>query len=109
MPEVTEQRAGTAGLATPIRVGGVFDDPGVIHRLVQRNGPPPGRGRTRPPPRSAKACCPISGRPGRQAATSWRKGAEVILHNPALRATSQLTGTSSHNAAICAATGADNT
>jgi hypothetical protein len=39
MPKVTEQGPGTAGLATPISVEGVFDAPGVICRLVQRNGP----------------------------------------------------------------------
>jgi hypothetical protein len=39
MPEVKEQGPGTAGLVTPIRVDGVFDDPGVIRRLVQRHGP----------------------------------------------------------------------
>ena len=39
MPEVKEQGAGTAGLVTPIRVDGVFDDPGAVRRLVQRHGP----------------------------------------------------------------------
>ena len=39
MPEVKKQGAATAGLVTPIRVDDVFDDPGVIRRLVQRNGP----------------------------------------------------------------------
>ena len=39
MPEVKVPWAGTAGLVTPIRVEGVFEDPDVIRRLVQRNGP----------------------------------------------------------------------
>ena len=39
MSDVKPQGAGTTGLVTPIRVDGVFDDPGVIRRLVLRNGP----------------------------------------------------------------------
>ena len=39
MPEAVVQGAGAAGLVTPIRIDAVFDDPGVIRRLVQRNGP----------------------------------------------------------------------
>ena len=39
MPKSNRAGAGTAGLATPISVEGVFDAPGVICRLVQRNGP----------------------------------------------------------------------
>jgi len=38
MPDLRGQ-GGNAGLVTPIRVDGVFDDPGAIRRLVERNGP----------------------------------------------------------------------
>ena len=39
MPEVKQQGARPAGLVMPIRVDDVFEDPGAIRRLVQRNGP----------------------------------------------------------------------
>jgi hypothetical protein len=98
MPEVNEQRAGTAGLVTPIRVDGVFDDPGVIRRLVKRNGPY----------RTMASYLPASAVRGRRATAgegvpphfraTWAAGgrplmdgAEVILRNPRLlRAASQL-------------------
>jgi hypothetical protein len=101
MPEVTEQGAGTAGLVTPIRVDGVFDDPGVIRRLVQRHGPY----------RTMVSYLPGSAVRGSRAAAgagvpphfraTWAAagrplvdGAEVILHNPRLlRAATQLFGT----------------
>ena len=98
MPDVKEQRAGTAGLVTPIKVDGVFDDPGVIRRLVHGNGPY----------RTMASYLPASAIRGRRAADSegvpphfratWAAGgrplvdgAEVILHNPRLlRAVSRL-------------------
>jgi hypothetical protein len=98
MPEVGERGAGTAGLATPIRVDGVFDDPGVVRRLVQRSGPY----------RTMSSYLPASAVRGRQAtagegvpphfratwATEGRAlaaGTEGILHNARLRrAASQL-------------------
>ena len=98
MPEVKEQGAGTAGLVTPIRVDGVFDDPDVIRRLVQRNGPY----------RTMVSYLPASAVRGQQATAgdgvpphfraTWAAGgrpladgAEVILHNARLlRAASQL-------------------
>ena len=98
MPEVKEQGAGIAGLATPIRVDGVFDDPGVIRRLVERNGPY----------RTMASYLPASAVRGRQATASegvpphfratWVAGgrplvdeADIILRNPRLRrAASQL-------------------
>ena len=98
MPEVQEQGPRPAGLVTPIRVDGVFDDPGVIRRLVQRNGPY----------RTMASYLPASAVRGRQATVgegvpphfraTWAAGgrplaggAEVILHNPRLRcAASQL-------------------
>ena len=98
MPEVKEQGAGTAGLVTPIRVDGVFDDPDVIRRLVQRNGPY----------RTMVGYLPASAVRGQQATAgdgvpaqfraTWAAGgrplvdgAEVILHNARLlRAASQL-------------------
>jgi len=92
MPEVKEQGARPAGLATPIRVDGVFDDPDVIRRLVELNGPY----------RTMASYLPASAVRGRQATagegvpphfrTTWAAGgrplaagAEVILHNPRLR------------------------
>ena len=39
MPEAVVQGAGADGLVTPVRIEGVFDDPGFIRGLVQRNGP----------------------------------------------------------------------
>ena len=78
MREVKEQGTGAAGLVTPARVDGLFDDPGVIRRMAERNGPyrtmasylpdsaVPGRRAT-----PAKACRPTSGRPGRRAAVRW--------------------------------------
>jgi hypothetical protein len=98
MPEVNEQGTGTAGLVTPIRVDGVFDDPGGVRRLVQRNSPY----------RTMASYLPASAVRGRRATASegvpphfratWAAGgrpladgAEVILHNPRLlRAASQL-------------------
>jgi len=38
MPEAAVHGA-DAGLVVPIKIDGVFDDPGVIRGLVQRNGP----------------------------------------------------------------------
>jgi hypothetical protein len=98
MPEVKEQGAGAAGLVTPIRVDGVFDDPAVVRRLVQRNGPY----------RAMASYLPASAVRGRQATTgegvpphfraTWAAGgrplvdgADIILRNPRLlRAASQL-------------------
>jgi hypothetical protein len=98
MPEVKEHAAGTAGLATPIRIDGAFDDPGVIRRLVQRNGPY----------QTMASYLPAAAVRGRQATAgegvpphfraTWAAGgrplaagAEVILHNPRLlRAAAQL-------------------
>ncbi len=98
MPEVKEHKAGTAGLVTPVRVDGVFDDPGAIRRLVQRNGPY----------RTMTSYLPGSAVRGRQATAgegvlphfraTWAAGgrplvagAEVILNNPRLlRAASRL-------------------
>jgi len=92
--------AGAGGLAAPIRIGGVFDDPGVIRRLVQRNGPyrtmvsylPASAVRAGQPaagegvPAHFRATWAAGGRP-------LAAGAEVILHNPRLlRAASQLFG-----------------
>jgi hypothetical protein len=39
MPEVRVPGAGTVGPVTPVRIDGVFDDPGAIRRLVARHGP----------------------------------------------------------------------
>lgn len=91
MTEAGVQGPGPAGLLAPIRIDGVFDDPGAIRRLVQRNGPY----------RSLANYLPDSAiRGGRTAATesvlphfraTWAAGgrplvdgAEVILHNPRL-------------------------
>ena len=100
MPEAVVQGAGAAGLVTPIRVDAVFDDPGVIRRLVQRNGPyqtiasylPASAVRGGQPagdgvPAHFRATWAAGGRP-------LAAGAEVILHNPRLlRAASQLLDT----------------
>ncbi len=92
MPKVKEQGPGTAGLATPIRVDGVFEDPGAIRRLVQRNGPY----------RTMASYLPASAVRGRQATAdegvpphfraTWAAGgrplvdeADLILHNLRLR------------------------
>ena len=99
MPEVVVHgTAGAAGLVTPIRVDGVFDDPDVIRRLVQRDGPyptmvsylPASAVRGSQPaagdgvPAHFRAAWAAAGRP-------LVDGAEVILHNPRLlRAASQL-------------------
>jgi hypothetical protein len=99
MPEVVVNgTAGSAGLVPPIRIGGVFDDPDIIRRLVQRNGPY----------RTMASYLPASAVRGSQAAAgdgvppqfraTWAAGgrplmdgAEVILHNARLlRAASQL-------------------
>ncbi len=99
MPEVVVQGAGGAArLFTPIRIDGVFDDPHVIRRLIQRNGPY----------RTMVSYLPSSAMRGSQPAAddgvpthfraTWAAGgrplmdaAEVILHNPRLRrAASQL-------------------
>ena len=100
MSEAVVQGAGTGGLATPIRIDGVFDDPGVIRRLVQRSGPY----------RTMVGYLPASAVRGGQAAAAdgvpphfranWAAGgrplaagAEAILHNPRLlRAARQLFG-----------------
>ncbi len=98
MSEVVVQGAGTAGLVTPIRIDGVFDDPGVIRRLVQCNGPyrtmvsylPTSAVRGGQPaagdgvPAHFRATWAAGGRP-------LVDGAEGILHNPRLlRSASQL-------------------
>ena len=98
MPEAVVQGAGAARLVTPIRVDAVFDDPGVIRRLVQRNGPyqtmasylPASAVRGGQPaagdgvPAHFRATWAAGGRP-------LAAGAEVILRNPRLlRAASQL-------------------
>jgi hypothetical protein len=98
MPEVSQQGAGTAGLVTPIRVEAVFDDPGAIRRLVERNGPY----------RTMASFLPDSAVRGRRATAgegvpphfraTWAAGgrtlvdgAEVVLRNPRLlRAASRL-------------------
>ena len=98
MPEVAVQGAGAAGLVTPIRIDGVFDDPGVIRRLVQSSGPY----------RTMASYLPASAVRGGQPAAdddvpahfraTWAAGgrplvagAEIILDNPRLlRAASQL-------------------
>ena len=98
MPEVKEQGTATAGLATPIRVDGVFDDPGLIRRLVERNGPY----------RTMASYLPASAVRGRRSTVgegvpphfraTWAAGgrplvdeADIILRNPRLRrAASQL-------------------
>ena len=99
MPGVRRQRD-SAGLVTPIRVDGVFDDPGDVRRLVERNGPY----------RTMASFLPDSAVRGRRATAgegvlphfraTWAAGgraladgAEVILGNPRLlRAASQLFG-----------------
>ncbi len=101
MPEAVVQRVGAAGLVTPIRIDGVFDDPGVIRRLVQRNGPyrtmvsylPASAVRGGQPaagdgvPAHFRATWAAGGRP-------LADGAEVILRNPRLlRAASQFLDT----------------
>jgi hypothetical protein len=98
MREVVAHKARAGGLATPIRIDDVFDDPGVIRRLVQRSGPY----------RTMVSYLPSSAVRGGQPATgdgvpahfraTWAAGgrplvdrAEAILHNPRLlRAASQL-------------------
>jgi hypothetical protein len=93
-----EQRAGTSGLVRPIRVDGVFDDPGAIRRLVELGGPY----------RTMASFLPDSAVRGRRATAgegvpphfraTWAaggralvNGAEVILRNPRLlRAACQL-------------------
>ena len=99
MPEVVVQgSAGTAGLVTPIKIDGVFDDPDVIRRLVERTAPY--RTMASYLPASAVRGSPATagdGVPPHFRAT-WAAGgrplvdrAEVILHNPRLlRAASQL-------------------
>ena len=91
MPDVREQGAGAAGLVTPIRVDGVFDDPGLIRRLVERNGPyrtmatylPGSAVRGRPAtagegvPPHFRATWAAGGLP-------LADGADLILHNPRL-------------------------
>ena len=101
MPEAMVQGAGAAGLVTPIRIEGVFDDPGFIRGLVQRNGPY----------RTMVSYLPASAVRGGQPAAgdgvpahfraTWAAGgralvnrAEVILRNPRLlRAASELLDT----------------
>lgn len=91
MPEVRVPGAAAAGLVTPIRVDGVFDDPGVVRRLVERNGPY----------RTMASYLPDSAVRGERATAgdgvlphfraTWAAGGrplvdgvEVILHNPRL-------------------------
>jgi len=98
MPDVRVRGAGTAGLAAPIKVDDVFDDPGVIRRMVQRGGPyrtmasflPSSAVRRGLPaagegvPAHFRATWAAAGRP-------LVDGAETILRNPRLlRAASQL-------------------
>jgi hypothetical protein len=98
MREVVAHGVHAAGLVTPIRIDDVFDDPGVIRRLVQRNGPY----------QTMVSYLPSSAAGGGQPATgdgvpahfraTWAAGgrplvdgAEAILHNPRLlRAAAQL-------------------
>jgi hypothetical protein len=101
MHEAVVPGAGDAGLVSPIRIDGVFDDPGVIRRLVQRNGPyrmmvsylPASAVRDGQPaaaggvPAHFRATWAAGGRP-------LVDGTEVILYNPSLlRAASQLLDT----------------
>jgi hypothetical protein len=98
MSEAVMHGAGAAGLVTPIRIDGVFDDPGIIRRLVQRNGPYPTMV-SYLPASAVRGSQPAAGDgvPAHFRAT-WAAGgrplvdgAEVILHNPGLlRAASQL-------------------
>ncbi|HEV2242731.1 MAG TPA: hypothetical protein VGR98_16935 [Streptosporangiaceae bacterium] len=99
MPGVRGQ-GNNAGLVTPIRVDGVFDDPGEVRRLVERNAPYP----------TMASFLPDSAVRGRRAMAgegvpphfraTWAAGgraladgAEVILRNPRLLgAASQLFG-----------------
>jgi hypothetical protein len=101
MTEAVVQGAGAAGLVTPIRIEGVFDDPGFIRGLVQRNAPY----------RTMVSYLPASAVRGGQPAAgdgvpahfraTWAAGgralvnrAEVILRNPRLlRAASELLDT----------------
>jgi hypothetical protein len=98
MPEVRMPGASAAGLVTPIRVDGVFPDPGAVRRMVERNGPyrtmtsylPDSAVRGRPAtagqgvPPHFRATWAAGGRP-------LVNGAEVILHNRRLlRAATQL-------------------
>jgi hypothetical protein len=93
MPETGLRGAGAGGPGTPIRVEGVFDDPGAVRRLVERNGPY----------RSMASFLPDSAVRGRRATAgegvpphfraTWAAGghplvdgAEVILGNPRLLA-----------------------
>jgi hypothetical protein len=98
MPGVGMQGAGAAGLVRPIRVNGVFDDPGAVRRMVERNGPY----------RTMVSYLPDSAVRGRRATAgqgvpphfraTWAaggrplvNGAGVILHNRRLlRAATQL-------------------
>jgi hypothetical protein len=101
MPEAVVQGGSAARLVTPVRVDAVFDDPGVIRRLVQRNGPyetmvsylPASAVRGGQPaagdrvPAHFRATWAAGGRP-------LAAGAEIILHNPRLlRAASELLDT----------------
>ncbi len=90
MSEVVVQGAGTAGLVTPIRIDGVFDDPGVIRRLVQCNGPY----RTMVsylPTSAVRGGQPAAGdgvpahfrQPGRRAAAHWWTGPRASSTTPA--------------------------
>ena len=100
MPEAGIYGAGAAGLVTPIKINDVFDDPGAIRRLVERNGPY--RTMASYLPNSAVRGGPSSaaeGVPPHFRAT-WAAGgrplvdgAEAILCNPRLlRAASRLFG-----------------
>jgi hypothetical protein len=100
MGDVAEQGAGAAGLITPLRVDGVFDDPGFIRRMAERHGPY----------RTMASFLPDSAVRGRRASAgegvpphfraTWAAGgrplvdgAEAILRNPALmRAAAQVFG-----------------
>lgn len=98
MPDVRVQEAGSAGLAVPIRVHGVFYDPGAVRRAVERNGP----FRTMASFLPGSAVCGRQGTAGKGVPPHFRAtwaaggrplvdGAGVILPNPRLlRAASQL-------------------
>ena len=90
MPEAVVQGAGAAGLVTFIRIDDVFDDPGVIRRLVQRNGPYrtmvsylPASAVRGGQPAAADGVPRISGQPGRRAAARWWTGPRLSSTTPA--------------------------
>ena len=98
MPEVVGHGAGAAGLVTPIRIDGVFDDPGVIRRLVERNGLYrtmasylPGSAVRGGQPAAGEGVPPHFRATWAAGGRALADGAEVILHDPRLlRAASRL-------------------